>query len=392
MNSLKDEVKFLFSGQGMPYEKVCIMIAMVISVILSVLLNGNFAKDAPVAVIDLDNSKYSQELITKINASEYMQVKDIIYMPMEPTELFYRDEVLTVIYLPKGLEKNRYSSTDRSIGAFYDNTNTAQTADIQEALNELVALENAQAGMESGAAGASLRLNTRKLFNPAGSTSNGSTQGFLFFFGAMFFTFATIGMVPRLRLTHQLDKILLEGTPWDIILRLVPYGACLVTSYFLGLAVLRVWGDLVFSGHFLVFLFLQIFFVMCVGMLSVLFGWTAANPGIASSRMILFIPGGFILGGATGPMSHFAPWVQAFSHVFPLTWEFHFTRDVIQRGAGLGDISSEFGAFLVYMGIVAILFCLRFYSARKVLIRQNEHQTQKEKKENEHRAAKLTEA
>ena len=209
------------------------MIAMVISVILSVLLNGNFAKDAPVAVIDLDNSKYSQELITKINASEYMQVKDIIYMPMEPTELFYRDEVLTVIYLPKGLEKNRYSSTDRSIGAFYDNTNTAQTADIQEALNELVALENAQAGMESGAAGASLSLNTRKLFNPAGSTSNGSTQGFLFFFGAMFFTFATIGMVPRLRLTHQLDKILLEGTPWDIILRLVPYGACLVTSYFL---------------------------------------------------------------------------------------------------------------------------------------------------------------
>ena len=82
MNSLKDEVKFLFSGQGMPYEKVCIMIAMVISVILSVLLNGNFAKDAPVAVIDLDNSKYSQELITKINASEYMQVKDIIYMPI----------------------------------------------------------------------------------------------------------------------------------------------------------------------------------------------------------------------------------------------------------------------------------------------------------------------
>ena len=72
--SLMDEVKFLLSGRGMPYEKVCIMVAMVISVALSVILSGNFGKDAPVAVIDLDNSRYSRELITKIDSSEYMKV------------------------------------------------------------------------------------------------------------------------------------------------------------------------------------------------------------------------------------------------------------------------------------------------------------------------------
>ena len=40
----------------MPYEKVCLMVAMVITVIMSVILSGNIAKDAKVAVIDLDNS------------------------------------------------------------------------------------------------------------------------------------------------------------------------------------------------------------------------------------------------------------------------------------------------------------------------------------------------
>lgn len=377
MNSLKNEVRFLFSGQGMPYEKVCIMVAMVVTVIMSVLLAGNFAKDAKVAVIDLDNTKYSHKLIDEIDASEYMKVTAVFNNAVDPAALCYRDQAVAVIYLPRDLEKNRYTGMEAPLGVFYDNTNTALTADIKEALNEIVATENA---MASGTMAKGLVLNTRNMFNPSGSTSNTQTQGFLFFFGSMFFTFATIGMVPRLRLTHELDRILLEGTPWDLIIRLVPYGACLLTSFVLGMAVLRVWGDMVFSGHLLTFLFVQVFFVLAVGMLSLLFGWTAANPGIASSRMILFIPGGFILGGVTSPLSHLSEWVVTVSHIFPLTWEFHFVRDIVTRGAGLMDISREFGAFLVYLGVIAILFTLRFHKSKQQLIKEIRKQEVRQQK------------
>ncbi len=362
--SFLSEIKFLFSGKGMPYEKVCIMVAMVISVVLSVLLSGNFSKDAPVAVIDLDNSKYSRDLITKIDASEYMRVTEVINVPMNPEELFYRDKADAVIYLPQGLEKNRYTGSDAPIGIFYDNTNSAQTADIKSALPTLIAIENAQF---AGTSSSGLTLNTRVLFNPAGSTSNAQTQGFLFFFGAMFFTFATIGMIPRLKLAKQYEKIILEGTPWDLIARILPYALCMTVSFFLGLAVLRIWGDLVFSGRILEFLLIEIFMSLTIGMLSIFMGWTAANPGIASSRMILFIPGGFIFGGVTSPLSHLSEWVVDLAHIFPLTWQFHFTRDIIQRGASLSSISSEVGAFMIYIGIVAILFSHRFYKSRSEL-------------------------
>ena len=83
LNSLLDEIGFLFSGRGMPYEKVCMTVAMIISIFLSVLLSGNFAKDAPVAIIDLDNSRYSHELAARIDASEYMRVTDVINTPMK---------------------------------------------------------------------------------------------------------------------------------------------------------------------------------------------------------------------------------------------------------------------------------------------------------------------
>ena len=371
INSLKDEVKFLFSGKGMPYEKVCLTVAMIISVFLSVLLAGNFSKDAPVIIIDLDNSKYSRELITQIDSSEYMKVKAVINVATNPEELFYRDEADAVIYLPQELEKNFYSGDTASVGIFYDNSNTAQTADIKVAMNELLAINNA---MMSGSTGG-LTLNDRNLFNPAGSTSNTQTQGFLFFFGSMFFVFATIGMVPRLRLTKQLDKILLDGTPWDLVGRILPYSACMVVSFFFGLAILRVWGDLVFSGRVIDFLLIQIVYAVMLGMLSVLIGWTASNPGIASSRMILFIPGGFILGGVTSPLSHLSPWVVTASHIFPLTWEFHFTRDIIQRGATLSQISSEIGAFMIYVALVAILLALRFEAKRNDLIKSRQEET-----------------
>ncbi len=366
--SFLDEIKFLFSGKGMPYEKVCIMVAMVISVVLSVILAGNFGKDSPIAVIDLDNTKYSHELITKINSSEYMEVTAVINTPMNPEELCYRDQVIAVIYLPQGLEKNFYAGNSAPIGVFYDNTNTAQTADLKEALPEIVAIENAMMAGSTESSG--LSLNSRVLFNPSGSTSNAQTQGFLFFFGAMFFTFATIGMVPRLRLSKRYEEMLLNGTPWDLVGRIIPYAFCLIVSFVLGLAVLRVWGDLIFSGRLIEFLIIQILVVITIGILSIIMGWTAANPGIASSRMILFIPGGFILGGVTSPLDHLSHWVVTFSHIFPLTWEFHFTRDIIQRGASLSSISSEVGAFLVYMAAVAILLSWRFSKSRAELLSQ----------------------
>ena len=366
----------------MPYEKVSIMIAMIITIFVSVLLNGNFAKDAKVVIIDLDNSAYTRELASCMDASEYMKVTAVLNVPADPKSLFYQDQAVAVVYFPQGLEKDRYTGMASNIGVFYDNTNSAQSSNIKAALNEIIGLDNAAAQGNIGSTNDSVygqvQLAARNLFNPQGSTSNGETLGFLFFFGAMFFTFATIGMIPRLRLAHQLDDILLNGTPWDLVVRLLPYGGCLIVSWVLGMAVLRIWGDLILAGNMLAFLFIQMFFVMVTGTISLLFGWTAANPGVASSRMILFIPGGFILGGMTGPLTFMAPWVVNFSHVFPLTWEYHFQRDILARGAGLADIASLLGGFLIYSGIVAVLLCLRFYTARKALIKRMDREEKKQ--------------
>ena len=376
MHSLKDELAFFFSGKGMPYEKVSIMVAVVVTVVLGMFFSNNYAKEGKIAVIDLDNSKYSREIIQKLDASQFIHVSAVLNMPTEPKSLLYRDQNLGVVYLPRDLEKNRYTQSPGSIGVFYDNTNSAQTADIKKALNTFIAIENQMAAAQNPAAAAagaaSISLNDRELFNPVNSHSNGEVLGFLFFFSSMFFVFATIGIIPRLRLERQLELELTAGSPFSLMLRLVPYSLCFVTSIFIGLAILRIGGDLTFAGSIFVFMLSLIFYVPALGAVSLLFGWTAANPGVAASCMILFIPGGFILGGASGPASVLPEWVRVISHFFPLTWEYHFTRDIMMRGASFMDASKGFGALMLYLGVVVLVLCFCFYRTRASLMKTRE--------------------
>lgn len=390
MHSLKDELTYFFSGKGMPYAKVSLIIAIIMVVVFSAIGSDNYIKDGKVAVIDLDNSKFSHEFIEEINTSPYIKVKDVLNVPADPQKLLYQDRYLAVIYLPAGFEKNRYSEGVNNIGIFYDNINNAQSGNLKEALNIIIAVQNQKIGLpqiqalglngeQTAAIMNNISLNERLLFNPNSSSSNNGTLGFLFFFSSMFFVFATIGMISRLRLEKKWNAQLLDGSPFDLMLRLIPYIICLTVALIVGLALLRVIGDLSFNGNFFTLVLSVLLLAISTGFMSMLFGWGAANPGVAASRMILFIPGGFILGGMSGPLDLHPGWVHVVSNVFPLVWVYRLVRDIILRGASFMEVSQEFGGFMIYTGILAVIVCIRFYQERKVLLSQEATATEKHK-------------
>lgn len=357
----------------MPYEKVCLIVAIFVTVFFTLYLGNNITRDAAVAVIDLDHSRYSQELVAKIDSSPNMRVTSVVYTTQEPKKFLAQDKNFAVIVLPKDLERNHYSGQAASIGLFADNSNTALDGNIRSALNSLVALENSNITVSGGSSGSSMVLNERLLFNPAGSTCNSTTQGFLFMFSSMFFTLATIGMVPRLRETGEWGSILKSGNPMVLAIRLLPYMGCLLVALFVGMAVLRLFGDMVFAGTIWEFVITQLFYLPALGLLALLFGWGAANPGVAGGRMVFLIPGGFVFGGATLPISLYPSWVILSTHFFPLTWEFNFVRDIIIRGSHLWEIPDIIGGFFIYLGIIIAVFCYRFYKEAATLEEQELH-------------------
>lgn len=378
MHFLKDELGHVFSSHRTPYLKIALTVALVVTLVFPVVFSNSYVKDGKIIVIDLDNSSYSHEFIGILNASPYIKVQEIINTPVDPKTLLYRDRCLAVLYLPEGFEKNRYNGTANNIGIIYDNINDAQTGNLKEAINVIVAVENQKIGLPQlqalglGSEQATVILGNiclkeRLLFNPTSSHSNGEVMGFLFFFSSLFFVFATIIIPPRLRLEHKWEEQLLGGNVFGLMVRLVPYILCLTAAILIGLIVLRVIGDLVFNGNFFVLLVSIFLFGASLGFMSLLFGWTAADPGSATGRNIWFVPGGFILGGFTNPMDIVPAWVQVAYNVFPLVWEFRLVRDIILRGANFMDMARSFGGFMIYTGILAALVAARFYHDRRAL-------------------------
>lgn len=106
MNSLRDEIEFMFSGQGMPYHKVSMVLAVFIAVIFTVVYSNNYIKEADVAVIDIDNSRFSRSFIEDLDASPFIHIKNVYQTPQNPDKLMYHDEHIAVLYIPHDFEKS----------------------------------------------------------------------------------------------------------------------------------------------------------------------------------------------------------------------------------------------------------------------------------------------
>lgn len=365
MSAFRDELRCLLIGRGMPYEKISIIVSLVITILFSSMMGYNYAKNTEIMVIDLDNSRFSHEVIDMLESSRFLDVQAVLNTPVDPKTLMYRDKAYAVVYLPQDLEKNHYNGVECNIGVLYDNTSSSALSGAREALNEIVAYVNNPELSTRDTLSGGLMLHDRSLFNPTDSASNGEVMGFLIFFSSMFFAFAVLGMIPRLRMEGKLGIHFRAGIAFSLMQRTIPYCLIWLGGNFIGLVVLRFWGDINFSGSIPLYFFIQALYIWTLSLICLLAGWTAPNPGAASSRMILIVPAGFIFGGYGVPMTLMPEWVHWVNQIFPLTWEFKFIRDIVFRGASFMDSAVTIGQFFIYMGIVVFLFVNKFYKAQE---------------------------
>ena len=70
--------------------------------------------------------------------------------------------------------------------------------------------------------------------------------------------------------------------------------------------------------------------------------------------------------------------MRIFTHIFPLTWVYHFIRDIVARGAGFSDIASIFGMFLLYVSLLLVILYIVFFKARRKLLQKKAEDKQLE--------------
>lgn len=377
INSMREEIETMMSGHFVPYHKLCIMVVLVVSLLFSLILCNHKIYDGRIAVIDLDRSHYSAHLLERINASSYIEISEIVHVPINPEKLMAHDRNLGVLYIPKGLEENKTNGNrTMTLGYFADHSNIAQNAEVFQNLNVILAAEGAEIsaprlgslglnGDETQALLQPLAVANRYSFNPTSTWCNTIISGFVYFFSSIYLGLTVLMIAGRLHVTGLWRNVVFQRGPAALIARIVPYAFFYTAAITFATGLLLTFNDLRFAGNFFAYVPSIFMTAMSFGLIALLLTWNHPTPANGASFMTFIVPPGFIMGGVTIATAFFPTWVYWWSYTFPLTWQFRFFRDFALRGQSFTEMLPTYGAMLIYMSFWAMLVVIRYYRTQK---------------------------
>jgi ABC-2 type transport system permease protein len=360
MKSQLDEWKFVLRGK---FILMMLIVPLVVAALFGYLFQNSQINEAPIAVVDEDNSVYSRQFTDKINASQYMHVTDVFHYNIQPDTLMANEAYMAVIYLPRGMEQLRLQGKQVNIGVLIDNSMPAAVGNIRNGVQELFTVENTTMSMgklkamgvadETAAAIiAPLSMQQRLLYNPTSDFISFMVIGFVNVTALGITIGGAAAIVPRLRNEGKLEEELRH--PIGLWLRVLPYAISSCISLLLVFGVLKQVGGLRFAGSPLAFLVPLLLYTLVVTLLGMLVGWTASDPTKVTLRTYPIVYPSFMLSGFQVAAIMLPQSAQMIGNLLPLKWLFKFIRGIGFRGGSLSYYSSEIGVLVLMLGVLSL--------------------------------------
>ncbi|WP_018755966.1 ABC transporter permease [Paenibacillus terrigena] len=380
MNSLIDEWKYV---KGSKFLKGIFIGPLVAALFFGLMFSHNQINKSPVVVIDEDHSAYSRELITKLNASQYMQVTNVFASRMAPEDLLANEQAVAVIMLPSGLEMRRVQGLSSNIGMLMDNTMPSGLTGIRTAIQEIITTENmtlsmtrlAQSGMSADASKgliSPLSLQQRMLFNPTTSYVGFMVLGFVNIVVLMITTTAAGSIAPRLR---QEGRLFVNGpSPAQLWARSIPYAVLSAISLLLCYGLLKQVGNMRFEAEPYLFVIPLLIYTFALSLMGMLIGYSAQDSSKVSLRTSFVLYPSFLATGIQLTPLAFPLFFQITAWPLPMNWLNRLLRGMALRSGGLTTYGLEIGALLIIIGVVSLFIGLLVYrEARQANLSREKH-------------------
>ncbi|WP_051236942.1 ABC transporter permease [Paenibacillus pinihumi] len=364
MKSLIDEWKHV---AGSKYVMGIFIAPLIAAIFFGFMFSQNQISESPVMIIDEDHSAYSRELISKLDASQYMKVTNVFPNRIPPETLLANEQAVAVIVLPAGLELRKLQGLSSNVGILMDNSMPSGLTGIRTAIQEIVTTENATLSMTrlarqgfnaqtSKGLIAPLSLQQRMLFNPTTSLVGTMVIGFVNIVALMLTAGATASIVPRLR---KEGKLIAGGySPLQLWLRTVPYAVLTTISLLLSYGVLKQAGGLRFAAEPYLFAVPLLLYSFSLSLLGMLLGYSAKDPAKAGSRTSLIVYPSFLVTGIQLSPLALPLFFQVTAWPLPMNWLNRILRGMAYRNGELATYSLEMGAMLILIGAASLFIGL----------------------------------
>lgn len=323
-------------------------------------------KNTDLAIIDLDQSTASEQLIEDILASRRFTVIQSTADGHRADQALLTRKVSAVLRIPDGFHHDLTRGQPASLQVVMNAEDGAAAGIIQAYLSQIVggfsADQRPPTTMRAAGPTRQVAIQTRTLYNPEGEYLPYMSIGLLAALVTLVSVLITSQNIAREREIGTLEQ--LNVTPITksefIAGKLLPFLGLGFVELTLGLMIIR-WGfGVAFEGSLLVVYAGAFAYLLAALGLGLLISTLVATQQQAQFISFFALVTMFFLGGIFTPIQSMPGWAQQIATANPIMHFVDVLRTVLMKGGGWGDVWGAMIAMLVFATIVLTLALLRY--------------------------------
>ena len=348
-----------------PTFAIMIMIPVVQLVLFGYAINTD-PRHLPAVVEMRDDGPLTRSFLASLRASSYVDIVAVTPRADEADAMLRSGRATFLISIPEGFERRLVRgehpeillAADASdpvaaggaVGAVQAIAQQAFTRDFQGSLAFLAPAPPAY------------QIIVHRRFNPAGITAFNIVPALLGVILTM-----TMVMITSIALTRETERGTMENLlatpvrPIEVMIgKTTPYVGVGAIQVVIVLLVATLLFRIPFTGSLAAFLVAVSLFIFANLMLGYLIS-TVARTQMQAMQMtfFVFLPS-ILLSGFMFPFRAMPVWAQAIGECIPITHFLRIVREIVLKGAGFPDITTDLLELLVILGVLSTLALARF--------------------------------
>ncbi len=330
-------------------------------------------RHVPMAVLDLDHTQESRELVSRFSSSPYFQVRWHLTRQEELIDVIDRGEATVALQIHPGFSENLRKGQTAPVQMVVDATNS-NTALIAAGYVNQIAQGFAE-DLQTDRMGRispylvyhipRVELQPRPWYNVSLKSRWFFVPGVIGSLTLVLVTTLTAFAVVREREIGTLEQIMVTPIrPFEFILgKTVPFFLIGLLDVSLIATVGTLWFRVPFRGSLLVLLAGTVLFLLCMLGAGLLISTVSSTQQQAMVTAFFFIMPAVIFSGFGFPISTMPKWLQYLTYANPLRYFLTVLRGVYLKGIGFHILWPQMIAMAALGSILLTLSVLRFHKA-----------------------------
>ncbi len=345
------------------------MIILLVLPIMMIILFGfginTEIKNTKFAVYDPSKDMISQQIINKLNTSEYFIFTGYLESPGEIESEFLQGQAGLIVVFSENFSQNWHHTGDAQIQLITDGTdpNTASTL-TSYATNIIMSYQ--QETMQDIQIPYIITPQVKLLYNPSMKGAYNTVPGVIGLILMLICAMMTSVSIAREKEFGTMEVLLVSPMkPVLIILsKIVPYFLLSIVNLTTVLLLSHFVLQVPVNGSLLLLVLFSLLFITVSLALGLLISTVAQSQMVALlvSAMVLIMPT-MMLSGLMFPIENMPAILQYFSHIIPAKWYIIGLRDIMIKGLGLTSVLKEI-VILSVMGILLVTISLKRFKIR----------------------------